>query len=58
MPQKNYGKVFWHYSIQFIFAISGMEAMKINIRSWLFNVQSYCNNNTKWNIKLTRTYLE
>ena len=27
--EKNYGKFFWHYSIQFIFTISGMEATKI-----------------------------
>ena len=58
MSQKNYGKFFWHYSIQFICAISGMEATKINIRSWLFKVQCYRNNKTKWNIKLTLTYLE
>ena len=28
---KNYGKFFCHYLIQFIFAISGMEATKMNI---------------------------
>ena len=35
-----------------------MEATKINIRFWLFKVQCYRNNNTKWNIKLTLAYLE
>ena len=55
---KNYGKFFSHYSIQFIFVISGMEATKINIRSWLFKVQSYRNNNPKWNIKQTLKYFD
>ena len=59
MPKKATASFFDIMNVQFIFAISGMEATKINIRSWLIKVQFYrSNNNTKWNIKLTRTCLE
>ena len=38
MPKKATASFFDIMNIQYIFAISGMEATKINIRSWLFKV--------------------